>query len=145
VFEGDDRVARADVTRQGDNYVLVFEDRRPSATDRKPSDTTLLIKKVSDDVYIAQATVIGHIVASAIIRKRGEELERLYCGNYSDEQRQRLGIEVLKDDLLGNILHAKICAVTSLDQLAALSKEEANGTEPIRKVKIISVQKDQGK
>ena len=130
--------------RVGDVYEVIEPD------DRKSSFiSTFLFKKIGEDVFVGQLTTAfplgggasAPIITYSIIKQRGNDLDTLYCGNYSDAQLSKLGITTIKGSPVGQAAEGKVCRVKSLDQLIALSKEKPAGERKIRRVKIDSVEK----
>ena len=112
--------------------------------DKDRLESQFMFKKISESMYVSQQVVTvgkAHVNIYGIIRHEGDLLQTLYCGNYSQATLDKLGIVGLKDDPIGDIIHGKVCQVTQLNQLVALSNEEPDGKREIRTAKIVSIEK----
>jgi hypothetical protein len=135
VMEGDVKGTQDILVRDGDLY-------------KDPDDKTftMLFKKVTDDIFIAQQTFQGNPVrwipspiGYAIFKydQNQGEISGFMCGNYSLATLESLGIEVVK-----NPAHVviKLCRFKSLSQLLALSLKQPDGVDPLTKKKVLSIE-----
>jgi hypothetical protein len=134
-FEGGDE--EVTLEREGDVYVLFDSKGRTGSTS--------MLKSIDQDLFVVQQQMskpFSALFLFAIVKRRGNELDQLYCGSYSGEQLARYGVTVEKgNDPVSSIVGGKLCKFTSLDQLLALGRENPAGGEPARKLAIVSLER----
>jgi hypothetical protein len=126
--EGD----RVPMVREGDSYVV---------DDPSEGKAFFLLKKTGDDTYLYQMTEKrarrrGPEIVYGIVKHRQNDLDSLWCGSWSAETLQSVGIEVIKDPL-----GFPLCDFTSVDQLVSLSTKQPDGKWPGGKLRIVSIER----
>lgn len=135
-----DKGERATFSRDADVYRL--------SQDGKPTETTLLLKRLDAQTFIAQMRVANVLAPGSsfvvyTILKTGEtEIENRYCGNYSAATLAKHGIAEIKGNVASDIIGGAVCSVSTLSQLIGLSKEVPDGSRAVRKLKIVSRELD---
>jgi hypothetical protein len=130
VMESDKKGSPDIMVRDGDSYKITAGE----------GSLPVLLKQVSGDTFIAQVTFqtnpkIGYAIYK--YDQRQSEISDFFCGNYSAETLASLKIEIRHIPHIAN----QVCDFKSLSQLIALSAKPADGPDPVKKGKVISIEK----